>query len=147
MLNPKQKLLIAAVMTLALAVFQAVITISPEWSLYFGAGEYVTSRIWLLYLTGFLAAIIFAIFGLYPLSAIGYIRKLPLLRFGLVTICVVFLLRGIFLFLELIIYFNLVPSNAIIYPREIVSSAISFIIGLFYLSGIVGYWSNIPGKK
>lgn len=146
MLSPKQKLLIAAIITFALALFQAVITISPEWSRYFGAGDYVTSKVWLLYLTGFIVAVIFALFGFYSLSALGYIRRLPLLRFGLVSICAVFILRGVFLFLELIIYFKLVPNNLVVYPREIISSAISFIIGLFYLSGIVGYWSSIPVK-
>lgn len=147
MLTSKLILKIAAVLSFLLALFQAVITISPQWSLYFGAGEYVVSRLWLLYLTGFIAAIIFAGFGLYVLSGLGYIRKMPLLRIGLTAITSVFILRGLVIIPELLIYNGVIISQETIYLRAIISSAVSLVIGLIYLSGIIGYWSNLSAKR
>ncbi|OGU50895.1 MAG: hypothetical protein A2080_06805 [Ignavibacteria bacterium GWC2_36_12] len=142
----KQLLKLAGVLTFSVALFQAVITSVPSWARYFGAWEQVASKLWLLYLTGFFVALVFALFGFYALSGAGIIKRLPLLRSGLVIIGVLFTLRGLFLVLELLINAGILQGSMIIPTRELVSSSVSLIIGLFYLIGTIGNWSNLPLK-
>ena len=141
----KQLLKLAGVLTFSVALFQAVITSVPSWARYFGAWEQVASKLWLLYLTGFFVALVF-LFGFYALSGAGIIKRLPLLRSGLVIIGVLFTLRGLFLVLELLINAGILQGSMIIPTRELVSSSVSLIIGLFYLIGTIGNWSNLPLK-
>ncbi|HJY64385.1 MAG TPA: hypothetical protein VJ455_09530, partial [Ignavibacteria bacterium] len=90
--------------------------------------------------------LVFALFGFYALSGAGIIKRLPLLRSGLVIIGVLFTLRGLFLVLELLINAGILQGSMIIPTRELVSSSVSLIIGLFYLIGTIGNWSNLPLK-
>ncbi len=57
-------LLIAGYLSLAIALFQAIISCVPTWSLYFGAPAEMVENRWLLLLLGEIAAVFFAIFGL-----------------------------------------------------------------------------------
>src|SRR5512140_390067 len=97
MITAKQLLKTGGMLSFAVALFQVIVTAVPEWARYFGAWDAVASKVWLLYLTGFFAAAIFAVFGLYALSGAGYIRRLPLIRTGLIAIGTVYTLRGLFL--------------------------------------------------
>ena len=142
----KQLLKFAGILTFAVALFQAIVTSVPSWARYFGAWEPVASKLWLLYLTGFFVALIFALFGFYALSGAGIIKRLPLLRAGLVIISILFTLRGLFLVLELLINAGVLQGSMIIPTRELVSSSVSLIIGLFYLIGTIRNWSNLPLK-
>jgi hypothetical protein len=75
---------------------------------------------------------IFAIWALYAFSGTGHIRRLPLLHTGLITIAVIYLLRGLFLPSEI----SLVQKQA--YPiRFVLFSALSLFIGLLYLVGFL----------
>lgn len=96
MKSSKHMLIFAGGLSFSVALFQAVITFSPEWSKYFGAPEVLVSNLPLLYAAGLAAAVIFGIFGLYAMSGAGYIPPLPLLRFGLlmVGICEELVFRG-----------------------------------------------------
>ena len=101
---------------------------------YFGAGDLAPlaesgSPLPAL-ITGFLVAL-FVIWALYAFSGAGLIRKLPLLRTGLVTIGSIYTLRGVMLFPEL---FSLIAGRNSA-PRMAVFSAVSLIIGLSYLVG------------
>ncbi len=147
MINPKQTLIIAGILSFAIALFQAVVTAVPAWARYFGAWESVASKLWLLYLAGFFVAAIFAVFGLYALSGAGIIRRLPLLRTGLIIISIIFILRGLFLVMEIMVNLGILHGSIIIPTRELMSSAVSLIIGIIYLSGTVHNWSNLPVKK
>jgi hypothetical protein len=77
-------------------------------------------------------AFLFAIWALYAFSGAGVIRRLPLLRFALVAICVIYLLRALFLLSEI----GMVINQG--YPfRFVVFSTISLLAGLLYLFGIL----------
>ena len=134
---------IAGISTFILAIFQAVITTVPSWALYFGAGKDIVSRLWLLLIAGYLVAVIFVVFGFYALSGAGVIRKLPLVRSGLLIIGLIFTIRGIFLLLELMINIGIIQSPAFIPLQEIFSSAVSLIIGIIYLLGTKKAWPDL----
>ena len=147
MITSQQLLKTAGMLSFGVALFQIVVTTVPEWARYFGAWEAVASKVWLLYLTGFFAAEVFALFGLYALSGAGYIRRLPLVRTGLITIGTVYTLRGLFLVLELLINAGVIQGTMIIPTRELITSSVSLVIGIVYLAGTIGHWYQIPGKR
>lgn len=77
-------------------------------------------------------AFLFAIWALYAFSGAGLIRPFPLLRFALIAICVIYLLRAMFLLSEI----GMVVNQG--YPfRFVVFSTVSLVAGLLYLFGIL----------
>jgi len=143
----KHILKLAVILTFGVALFQIVITLSPAWSLYFGAGEYVTSRLWLLYSSGIYVAILFIAFGLYAFSGVGSVRKLPLLRTGLILIGIVFTLRGLALVPSFLINAGYFQTRIRIPIQSLISSAVSLFIGIIYIIGIVGCWKSLSTKS
>jgi len=105
---------------------------------YFGAGEEMARQAEAgsavpAALTLAIAAV-FAVFALYAFSGAGRVRRLPLLRTGLVAISAIYLLRGLGLIPELI---QLARDTATVPARYPVFSAVSLVIGLVYLVGTV----------
>lgn len=139
----KYILLCAGVLSFLVAIFQAVITLSPAWSEYFGAPKEITSSLGLLYFSGFTAAIIFIVFGLYALSGAGRIRPLPFLRWGLLGIGSVYLIRGLVSFPILLDLMGYPIFSEPIPPAGLPSSLASFFIGILYLLGTVSTWKQI----
>ena len=143
----KRLLVIAGILSFAVALFQVVITFSPSWSRYFGAPEELVSSIPLLYTAGFIAALFFGVFGLYAISGAGYMRPLPLLRWGLFGIGCLYLLRGlavvpiVFMMAGYIQFSEPVPSTGL------ASSLVSLFIGLVYLAGTIGNWKGMQRAK
>lgn len=82
---------------------------------------------------------IFAIWGLYAFSGAGVIRRLPLLRIGLLLIGAIYTLRGVFIFQQI---FQALTASDHVEPRKIVFSLVSLIIGFAYLIGTVINWRN-----
>jgi hypothetical protein len=79
-------------------------------------------------------ALIFAIWAIFAFSGAGLIGRLPLLRAVLIVISVVYLLRALFLPLEI----NMVLTQG--YPfRFVIFSTISLLAGLLYL---IGFWKQ-----
>ena len=132
-------LVLAGIISFILAIFQAVIAFSPSWSLYFGAPEFLVSNIRLLITTGLVVAVIFAIFGLYAMSGAGYLGRLPLLRWALLAIGCLFILRGLLVIPECMILPGAAPSP----PQAIVSSLVALGIGIVYLIGVIGNWTRM----
>ncbi|HUI29649.1 MAG TPA: hypothetical protein VLX91_05495 [Candidatus Acidoferrales bacterium] len=147
MKTAKQLLATAAGLSFAVALFQLVVTFSIPWSLYFGAPPSVVSKPLVLYASGTIVAIIFFIFGLYALSGAHMIRRVPLLRTGLVTIMALYTIRGLLLVPEVLTYiYN--PRGAAIFPKPALwSSAVSLIIGIIYLVGMITGWGELPTKR
>jgi len=84
-------------------------------------------------------AIIFAGCGLYALSGAGVLRRLPLLRLGLLFIGGVYVLRGLIVILDL---FRLIYGAG--YPfRQTAFSAVALITGLVYLMGTTLQWNYL----
>lgn len=87
----------------------------------------------------FSLALVFAGFGFYALSGAGVIRRLPLLRTGLLLIGSVYTLRGLILVLDLIRL-----TRGLDYPNwQVVFSAVALAIGLMYFVGTVRRWQNL----
>ena len=83
-----------------------------------------------------------ALFGLYALSGAGKIRRLPLLRTGLITVTSIYLLRGLLA----------IPQIPVVlkHPglmRFLVFSVISLVVGALYLAGVMYlYRYGRPGE-
>lgn len=84
--NNKIWLEVAAGLTIFMAIFQTVISISPSAAAYFQAPPKLLENRLLLFIIGEGAALILAIFSLYALSGAGSILRLPLLRIVLILI-------------------------------------------------------------
>jgi len=83
-----------------------------------------------------------AVFGLYALSGAGKIRRLPLLRTGLIIITVIYLLRGLLAIPQLPIVLR--HPNLM---RFLVFSLISLGVGAAYLAGVMYlYRYGRPGE-
>jgi hypothetical protein len=147
--NPWLKL--GGLLSLANALLHVVIIfIGASAYRYFGAGEDMataaeTGSIFPAVLTLILAAM-FAIWGLYALSGAGVIRRLPLLKLALILIGILYTLRGVAVFQQLI---QIATSSSDVAPREIVFSAVSLFIGLAYLIGTATRWRSLStsGKE
>ena len=143
----KQLLLAAGGLSCGVAVFQALITVSPSWSLYFGAPEELVANTLILYISGWAAALVFAVFGLYALSGLGYIRSLPFPRLGLLGIGGVYTLRGLAIIPQILTVLNIYTFSIYTTPQGLVSSLVSLVIGLVYLAGTISAWPDLPLKS
>jgi len=146
MTSSKQLFKFAAGLSFAVALFQTVITFFPLWSLYFGAPKELVSNVPMLYVTGLIAAVIFGVFGLYAMAGAGYIRSLPLLRFGLLGIGGVYTLRGLLVIPLLLIMTGILQSSEAIPPQGLASSLVSLFIGILYLVGTITGWHELQSR-
>ena len=89
------------------------------------------------YISTIVVAVFFFLFGLYGFSGAGKYRKLPFLKIGLLTIAIIYLIRGIGGF------FISIPESTAMPLFEYIYSAIAAIIGLFYYLG----WKQIKNKN
>jgi putative oxidoreductase len=144
LVNTKYILTIAGILSFGVAVFQAVISFVPEWSSAFDAGDALVSNPLLLLAAGLLMALVFVLFGLYALSGAGMIRRLPLLNLGLFGIGAVYTVRGIAFITQLLVLLGILPSVRVIPLAHVLSSLVSLILGILYLTGLVKIRSVDP---
>ena len=144
MMTPKGLLGIAAGLSFAVALFQAVISFSPSWSLYFGAPEELAANFPMLCVVGLIAAMVFAVFGLYGLAGAGRIRPLPLLRPGIVVIGGIYTLRGLLIVPLLLNIMGIFQSSESVTRQGLASSLVSLFIGVLYLTGAILGWRELP---
>jgi hypothetical protein len=137
MTSSKTTLKIAAILSFTVAIFQAGISFSPSWGLYFGAPETLTARPLLLILAGLLMTVVFVIFGLYALSGAGVVRPLPLLKTGLWVVSGIYILRGLMLIPQLLIDKGIQSSSETIGFQSLASSMVALFIGLVYIAGSI----------
>ncbi len=111
----------------------------PDWYRFFGAGEGMARMAERGYLYPTIVAIgialVLLIWALYAFSGAGRIRRLPLLRTGLVTISAIYLLRG------LVPLPMLAINPAAVDAFVIWSSLIVLVYGVCYA---VGTWTAWP---
>jgi hypothetical protein len=131
---------LAGILSLAVALFQTVVTFDPAWSFYFGAPAELVGNYPLLVVSGLVAAVVFVVFGLYGLSGSHDIRALPLLRWGLLAIGIVYALRGLVLIQILLIRAGVVHTAHRIPPTGLASAIVSLFIGSVYLAGTISGW-------
>ena len=142
----KQLFKVAAGFSFAVTIFQVVVLFSPAWSLYFGAPAELVSNELLLWVAGLIAAVIFAVFGLYALAGAGYLRSLPLLRPGLLVIGGIYILRGLESIPQLLIVVGVFQSSASVPLQSLVSSLVSLFIGLIYLTATLTGWQGLRSR-
>lgn len=124
----------------------ATIIGGPDWYRFFGAGEHMAQLAAQgshkpTLITLFIAAIL-ALWGGYALAGAGLIPALPLLKTGLVVITGIYLLRAVAGFvLPFITRHPAIMENSITF--WMVSSTICLLIGLTYLIGTLGRWSQL----
>lgn len=83
-------------------------------------------------------ASVFTVFGLYALSGAGAMTRLPLLQPALWVISSIYTLRGLAVFVQMIMLLQ--GKNGLhLAPKDIVFSLVSLCIGMVYL---VGTWKR-----
>ena len=109
-----------------------------KWYRFFGAGEEIAmavaaGKMWPHLLTLGIAVVL-AIWAAYAFSGAGRMRRLPLLRTGLVVITAIYLLRALLLLPALVI------NPGVLTTFDVVSSLIVLVYGLAYALGTVRGW-------
>src|SRR5512138_3048908 len=105
---------VAAGWSFFMAICQTVISLWPAAAAYFKAPPPLLEDRGQLLLWGGAAALVLVVFGLYALSGAGSIRHLPLLRLGLIGISSLFLLRGLFLVLDVLVILGVLAGELLI---------------------------------
>jgi hypothetical protein len=130
-------LLIGGVFSSAIAMLHVVIVFvgAPAYR-YFGAGEDMAhlaeAGSWVPPLLTLAIALVFAVWASYGFSGAGLIRRLPLLRAALLTIGLIFSLRGLSIVPQVV---ALVQSDRSVMHRAVVFSLVSLTCGIIYLAG------------
>jgi hypothetical protein len=139
-------LILAGIFSFGVAIFQAAISIVPEWSAVFGAGDELLSNPPLLLVAGLGMSLVFATCGFYALSGAGVIRRLPLLRLGLFLIGMVYLFRGFPSVLLFLVMLNVLPSPGPVSLPYLLVFLVSLVIGLTYWIGLAVGWKQMKTK-
>ncbi len=100
-LRPHLIYLAAAISLAGAAIHVAAIIGGPSWYLFFGAPPRIVDSAragtWLAPVSAAAIALLMAICAVYACSALGLVRRLPLLRLALAGIAAICLLRGLVL--------------------------------------------------
>lgn len=135
----RQMLTAAGILSLGVAAFHVVLAFSADISEYFGSGPKIGQMLRdhdpQIYILIFFMVAAFALCGLYGFSGARRFRRLPLLRTGLLFTGAIYTLRGIAFFPEILGKLGLSAHQ--VHPQDVVSSAVSLVIGLLYLGGTI----------
>jgi hypothetical protein len=134
---------------LVAALHAVIVVVGAPGYRYFGAGEQMARQDELgalgpALVTAALTAL-FALWAAYAFSGARLLRRLLLLRTGLVMIGAVYALRGLAVLPEA--YGLVAGSTPPVLPRQIVFSAVSLAIGLAYLAGTGRAWSTLQPRN
>jgi hypothetical protein len=107
---------------------------------YFGAGEQMAQMAERgspapALITGVLVCV-FALWGYYPLTALGFATPLPFLRPALIVIGCIYTLRGLLVVVELAAWMNVFAWRDGVRPQDPWFSAVSLAIGVCFLWGV-----------
>ena len=139
-------LILAGFLSFCAAIFQVVIGFVPEWSAAFGSGDALASNPPLLLALGLLVALLLGLFGLYGLSGAGVIRRLPLLRFGLFAIGLLYGTVGINFIFQALALLGILPSAGPIQIYPLLVSFGAFVAALAYLVGLAVNWKRLSTR-
>ncbi len=140
-------LILAGVLSFCAAIFQAAIGFVPEWSAAFGAGDALVSNPAALLISALLVALLLVIFGLYGLSGAGVIRRLPLLRLGLLVIGLLYSLVGLYFIPQMLAVLGILPSAQPVAIYVLLISFGALIACLAYLIGLAVSWKRLSMKS
>ena len=136
-------LMLAAILSFDLSLFQAVISLRPKWSAAFGAPPALLTDRELLLAAGLFASMAVAICGLYALSGAGVMTRLPFLRLGLLGIGCGYVYLGTFVIPELFVTSHVLSNGAPIPWRLVAASLVILFTGLAYLAGLAFGWKHL----
>jgi len=122
----------------------ACIVGGASWYRFFGAGERMARMAergaWTPHLFALTIAALLTIWAAYAFSGAGLIRRLPLLRAGLVVITAIYLVRAAMVFMPSVFRRPDLSTTFMVW-----SSSIVFAIGFFYAVGTWLAWRNPSG--
>lgn len=144
-MDKKMWLKVAAECSFFMAICQAVISVWPAAAAYFQAPPSLLENRWQLFLVGGSAALIPLIFGLYALSGAGSIRRLPLLRLGLIGVSSLYLLRGLLLIPSVLVVLGVIPGQILV--QGILASLVFLAAGLAYATGTALNWKDMRVRR
>jgi hypothetical protein len=120
-----------------MALVQAIMPLSRSIVRAFGGPEWSTP---LLFLSSFAVAAVLVALSLYPFSAAGRVRRLPLLRGVLAVLGVLLVWRGIFLPVDIAGAVGYGPTADQVTWAGILTSAGTLTTGVCCLTGLVLSW-------
>ena len=135
----------AAGLSFFMAICQTVISLSPAAAAYFQAPPPLLENRLRLFLVGEGAALVLVIFGLYALSGAGSIRRLPLLRLGLIGISSLYLLRGLFFILTVLTLLRIIEGEILL--QGVISHLVFLAAGIAYTVGTVLNWKEMQTRR
>jgi hypothetical protein len=144
MMDRRLWLKVAAGLSFSMAACQAVISVWPAAAEYFQAPPSLLNDRVRLFVIGGAAALIPLAFGLYALSGAGVIRRLPLLRTALVGIGSLFLLRGLFILLTVLVALGVLQGR--VQLPGVASHLVFLSAGVAYLGGAVLNWKTLKSR-
>ena len=136
---------VAAGLSFFMAICQTIISLSPAAAAYFRAPPPLLENRWRLFLVGEAAALILVIFGLYALSGAGSMRRLPLLRLGLIGISGLLLLRGLFFILSALIILGILQGEILIQGE--ISTLVFLAAGIAFAVGTILNWKDMQVRR
>ncbi len=134
-MDKKLCLKIAAGWAFFMAACQTVISVWPAAAAYFMAPPSLLADRWQLFLWGEAAALAMVVAGLYALSGAGSVRRLPLLRLGLIVISSVLLLRGVTIVLDVLVILGLLAGELLV--QGTISTLVFLSAGLSFAVGTI----------
>ena len=136
---------VAAGLSFFMAICQTIISLSPAAAAYFRAPPPLLENRWRLFLVGEAAALVMLIFGLYALSGAGSMRRLPLLRLGLIGISGLLLLRGLFFILSALIILGILQGEILIQGE--ISTLVFLAAGIAFAVGTILNWKDMQVRR
>jgi hypothetical protein len=135
----------AAGLSFFMALCQTVISLSPAAATYFQAPPPLLENRLQLFLIGEGAALIMIIFGLYALSGAGSISRLPLLRLGLIGISSLYILRGLFFVMTVLVILGILEGEILV--QGVISTLVFLSAGIAYSVGTALNWRDMQIRR
>jgi len=144
--NKNKLLVLGAIASFAAALLHiGCIVFGGDWYRFLGAGEQMALMAeqghWYPTVITSIITLILLIWSLYALSGAGVIRRLPLLRTGLIVISAILLIRAAGFFWLMPAF----PENSLNF--WLVSSGICLVMGLLYAVGTKQVWQSLKSKS
>jgi hypothetical protein len=142
MIEANKFLIVGGVLSIIAAILHIGIIIGgARWYRFFGAGEKMATMAeqgsWYPTVVTFVIASVLFSWGLYAFSGAGLILQLPLLKYALIAISTVYLIRGL-AFIPALAFFPDKVDAFIVW-----SSLISLIFGLCHAIGTYQAWKTL----
>ncbi len=147
MITPKVLLICAGILSLDVSLFQAGISLSPRLSAALDAPPDLVANPHGLLAAGALVSIVFAVCALYALSAAGLVRRLPLLRLGLLGSGVGYVLMGLPFIPQGLILSHAISTPQALHIEKICVSLVALVTGLAFLGGLALGWKSLSARS